>query len=92
MLKIFEKYPVGCRGSKRTLYCIENGIEWVFGNFPDYKKRVKNSELKDCKYYWGRFIILKNQEFLSFSDEVLWLIDIVNFLRKNFSEKSKYEI
>jgi hypothetical protein len=27
MLKIFEKYPVGCRGSKRTLYCIENGIE-----------------------------------------------------------------
>jgi hypothetical protein len=90
MLKIFDKFPIWCRGSKRSLYCIENNIEWVFGNFPDYKWN-KNQKLVDCKYYWWRFTVLSNQEFLSISDNVANYIDIVNFFKKTFPKKCKYE-
>lgn len=87
--KIFEKYPLWTRWSKRTLYCLEYWIKGKWLNVPEYKVKA-NSRIKDCKcYYISKFKILDNQEYFSTND---WMIKYKE-IRDLFSwlEPSKYE-
>jgi len=88
--QILEKYW-NIRASKRSLYCNEYWIEWVFGIFPDYKN-FKNNKIKDCKCYnIESFKILKWQEFLSSSDWIIKNFEFRCFMYNKFDKLSKYE-
>lgn len=90
LLKIFDKYPIGTRGSKRSLYCIENNIRGETLIAPDYKEH-KNDKIVDCKCY-NDFKICKGQQFLSSADNMINDLDFVIFCDTIFTEFNKTEM
>jgi hypothetical protein len=90
--KLYKKYPLWLRGSKRTLYCIENKIKGEFIKAPrctEYKTNL-NKKLKDCKCYeWLK--VLKNQKIISSSIDFNKNFEFKEFLKTLFPKKCFFE-
>lgn len=87
--EIINKYG-WIKWSKRSIYCLEYGIEWVFGNFPNYNNIETEYKVVDCKCYdIDKLTIYKKQEYLSTNNKTVKQIS--PRLEKIFNKPSKYE-
>jgi len=89
---IIEKYW-WLRGSKRSLYCNEYWLEWIYWNFPDYKDIWSETKIDDCKCYNSEtFKIIKWQKYLSSNYKTIKNKKIKKYMDTKFNKQSKYEI